>query len=192
MDRASWVPVLRWVRSRPWPVWAAAGAVFVLFAVLGAITRTPAAMTSAARGPGLAEGLEQGLGGASSAPAAPAPPAGTRYPGVSYPERTPALPDPASPTPSASVAFANCAEAEAAGAAPIRRGRPGYRPALDRDGDGIACDAPDPGPTATPSAPGTPTPGPTPEPTVSPTPTASPSPTVAPTSEPPVVDPGTG
>ncbi|HTQ16173.1 excalibur calcium-binding domain-containing protein, partial [Mycobacterium sp.] len=27
----------------------------------------------------------------------------------------------------------------AAGAAPIRRGQPGYRPELDRDGDGIAC-----------------------------------------------------
>ncbi|MFD7031355.1 excalibur calcium-binding domain-containing protein [Streptomyces sp. NPDC059917] len=32
------------------------------------------------------------------------------------------------------------AEAKAAGAAPIRRGEPGYRSALDRDGDGTACD----------------------------------------------------
>jgi hypothetical protein len=38
------------------------------------------------------------------------------------------------------VYFANCAEAEAAGAAPMRAGEPGYRPGLDRDGDGIACD----------------------------------------------------
>jgi hypothetical protein len=38
------------------------------------------------------------------------------------------------------VYYANCSEARAAGAAPIRRGQPGYRPALDRDNDGIACE----------------------------------------------------
>lgn len=36
--------------------------------------------------------------------------------------------------------FANCAEARAAGAAPVREGEPGYGPHLDRDGDGIGCD----------------------------------------------------
>ena len=36
--------------------------------------------------------------------------------------------------------FANCAQARAAGKAPIRRGEPGYRPPLDRDNDGIACE----------------------------------------------------
>jgi Excalibur calcium-binding domain len=36
--------------------------------------------------------------------------------------------------------FANCAEARAAGAAPVRRGEPGYGPHLDRDGDGIGCE----------------------------------------------------
>ncbi|MFC9591163.1 excalibur calcium-binding domain-containing protein [Streptomyces sp. NPDC056944] len=36
--------------------------------------------------------------------------------------------------------YANCGEAEAAGAAPMRRGEPGYRSGLDRDHDGIACD----------------------------------------------------
>jgi uncharacterized protein len=38
------------------------------------------------------------------------------------------------------VYFANCAAARAAGAAPIRVGEPGYRPKLDRDGDGVACE----------------------------------------------------
>lgn len=38
------------------------------------------------------------------------------------------------------VYYANCAAARAAGAAPIYRGEPGYRPALDRDGDGVACE----------------------------------------------------
>lgn len=41
---------------------------------------------------------------------------------------------------SGSVYFANCSEARAAGAAPILVGEPGYRPALDRDKDGIACE----------------------------------------------------
>jgi micrococcal nuclease len=36
--------------------------------------------------------------------------------------------------------YANCAAARAAGVAPIYRGQPGYRAALDRDGDGIACE----------------------------------------------------
>lgn len=39
-----------------------------------------------------------------------------------------------------SGAFANCAEARAAGAAPVRRGDPGYGPHLDRDNDGVGCE----------------------------------------------------
>ena len=50
-------------------------------------------------------------------------------------------PPPAAPVaPPASVYYANCTEARAAGAAPILRGEPGYRPALDRDDDGVACE----------------------------------------------------
>lgn len=37
-------------------------------------------------------------------------------------------------------AFANCSAARAAGAAPVRRGDPGYGPHLDRDGDGVGCE----------------------------------------------------
>ena len=37
-------------------------------------------------------------------------------------------------------AFRNCTEARAAGAAPVKRGDPGYGPHLDRDGDGIGCE----------------------------------------------------
>ena len=36
--------------------------------------------------------------------------------------------------------FRNCAAARAAGAAPVRRGEPGYGRHLDRDGDGIGCE----------------------------------------------------
>ncbi|MFI6151692.1 excalibur calcium-binding domain-containing protein [Kitasatospora sp. NPDC051170] len=36
--------------------------------------------------------------------------------------------------------YANCKAAKAAGAAPLHRGDPGYRAALDGDGDGVACE----------------------------------------------------
>jgi hypothetical protein len=41
---------------------------------------------------------------------------------------------------SESDTFASCAEARAAGAAPLRRGDPGYSLSLDGDRDGIACE----------------------------------------------------
>lgn len=40
-----------------------------------------------------------------------------------------------------SGAFANCAQARAAGAAPVKIGEPGYGAHLDRDGDGIGCES---------------------------------------------------
>lgn len=42
--------------------------------------------------------------------------------------------------PSTGGSFANCAAARAAGAAPVRRGDPGYGRHLDRDGDGVGCE----------------------------------------------------
>lgn len=36
--------------------------------------------------------------------------------------------------------YRNCTEARAAGAAPVRRGEPGYAPHLDRDNDGVGCE----------------------------------------------------
>jgi len=36
--------------------------------------------------------------------------------------------------------YENCDAARAAGAAPVRRGDPGYGPHLDRDGDGVGCE----------------------------------------------------
>ncbi|MFI5668545.1 excalibur calcium-binding domain-containing protein [Streptomyces sp. NPDC051704] len=70
---------------------------------------------------------------------------------VLAPSKTPAPPKPKSspPTDGGSTGgdggvggayYKSCADAKAAGAAPMRRGQPGYREALDRDKDGIACD----------------------------------------------------
>ena len=43
-------------------------------------------------------------------------------------------------TPSNGYPYRSCAQARAAGAAPMRRGEPSYNPNLDGDGDGIACE----------------------------------------------------
>lgn len=51
--------------------------------------------------------------------------------------------EPVAPAPApepVSAYFSNCAEARAAGASPLYAGSPGYRPGLDRDGDGVACE----------------------------------------------------
>ncbi|MFB8371992.1 excalibur calcium-binding domain-containing protein [Pseudarthrobacter sp. NPDC055928] len=52
-------------------------------------------------------------------------------------------PAPVAPAPAAPAAayFGSCAEAKAAGAAPLFAGQAGYRPALDRDKDGVACES---------------------------------------------------
>jgi hypothetical protein len=38
------------------------------------------------------------------------------------------------------VYYSGCREARAAGAAPLHVGEPGYRPEMDGDGDGVACE----------------------------------------------------
>lgn len=55
------------------------------------------------------------------------------------PATTTTPPSPA-PTTGASVYYPNCKAACSDGVAPIYRGQPGYRPPLDRDGDGVACE----------------------------------------------------
>ncbi|WP_083401430.1 excalibur calcium-binding domain-containing protein [Pseudofrankia saprophytica] len=56
------------------------------------------------------------------------------------PPQQQAPPPQQAPAQPASVYYANCSEARAAGAAPLHRGDPGYRSALDRDDDGVACE----------------------------------------------------
>lgn len=59
---------------------------------------------------------------------------------VVAPTTVPPRPTATEPPPAPSVYYPNCAAARAAGAAPMHRGDPGYRPPLDRDNDGIACE----------------------------------------------------
>ncbi|GAA4032816.1 hypothetical protein GCM10022281_10650 [Sphingomonas rosea] len=39
-----------------------------------------------------------------------------------------------------SVSYAGCREVRRLGLAPLRRGEPGYRPWMDGDNDGLACE----------------------------------------------------
>jgi hypothetical protein len=55
------------------------------------------------------------------------------------------------PTSPGGVFYKNCDDARAHGATNIRSDQPGYRPGLDRDGDGVACE--DSTPTGTPQTP---------------------------------------
>ncbi|WP_291882284.1 DUF1524 domain-containing protein [Cellulomonas sp.] len=63
-------------------------------------------------------------------------PAGSAVPPTAAPT---ALEPPPAPAPAA-VAYASCAEAWAAGAAPVHAADPGYATHLDRDGDGVGCE----------------------------------------------------
>ena len=58
---------------------------------------------------------------------------------VAHAAPTTTTPKPA-PTSGSSVYYPNCKAACDAGVAPIYKGQPGYRPGLDRDNDGIACE----------------------------------------------------
>ncbi|MGH1491851.1 MAG: DUF4214 domain-containing protein [Acidimicrobiales bacterium] len=69
----------------------------------------------------------------------PLPSDGRPYSGCTDPNPEPAPVTTPEPEP-ASVYYANCDAARAAGAAPVRRGDPGYRAGLDRDDDGVGCE----------------------------------------------------
>jgi hypothetical protein len=72
------------------------------------------------------------------APSATTPPATT--PPATMPPANPAATSTYLAPAPGDVYYPNCTAVRAAGKAPLRRGDPGYRAALDRDSDGIACE----------------------------------------------------
>lgn len=68
----------------------------------------------------------------TAAPTTAPPPPPTTQP--------PPPPPPTTAAPAPGVYYENCAAARAAGAAPVRRGDPGYAAHLDRDRDGVGCE----------------------------------------------------
>ncbi|MGW0039555.1 excalibur calcium-binding domain-containing protein [Gordonia sp. NPDC003376] len=88
-----------------------------------------------------------------------------------------AAPASGAPAPTPAAYYKNCQAVRDAGAAPLYRGQDGYRPALDRDGDGIACEGG--GARSSPTPRVQPTPKPTPQPRAQPkkkAPKSTPSP----------------
>ncbi|UYQ62315.1 excalibur calcium-binding domain-containing protein [Streptomyces peucetius] len=60
---------------------------------------------------------------------------------VTKPTPTPTPKPKPKPKPKPAVVYDNCDAARAAGAAPVHEGDPGYGPHLDRDRDGVGCEA---------------------------------------------------
>ncbi|MBB4883194.1 DUF1524 domain-containing protein [Micrococcus flavus] len=86
-------------------------------------------------------------GGGAAEPVVEAEPAAESTPQAPVEIEAPPAPEPAAPAPAeepqapaADVYYKNCDAARAAGAAPLLRGEPGYRPRMDGDDDGVACE----------------------------------------------------
>ena len=128
-DAATWLPpnksyrctyVTRQVEVKvKYGLWVTAAERDVIVAVLSSCGAAPATPTTAQT--------------------TPPPPATTQAPAPvpAVPHSTTAAP---APVPPAQVYYQNCSVAKAAGAAPLYAGQPGYRPQLDGDNDGVACE----------------------------------------------------
>lgn len=99
------------------------------------VTEAPAAQAPAAEAPSTSEA--EAPAPVAPAPAGPGAGSGSDSADAAVPEAE----APGAGVPGADVYFSRCAEARAAGMAPLYAGTPGYRPGLDGDGDGVACES---------------------------------------------------
>ncbi|WP_414826644.1 DUF1524 domain-containing protein [Arthrobacter sp. Soil763] len=127
-DAATWLPPNRAFRCTYVARQIAVKAKYALWV-------TPAERDAMARVLGNCPATPPGPG---SRPTATKPAAAPAAAAVPLPPAA-ATPAPAAADP-AGAYYANCAAVRAAGAAPIRRGQPGYSSRLDRDGDGVGCE----------------------------------------------------
>jgi Excalibur calcium-binding domain len=107
-----------------------------------AVTTTVTAAPSVPPAP-IATSVSQPSPAKPKAAPKPAAPKAAPKPPATHSAAPPVVPAPPVVTPdppSNDVYYANCTAARAAGAAPLYRGEPGYRAALDRDDDGVACE----------------------------------------------------
>ena len=114
--------------AQPGECWAAVAADFLKTTLAG-----KASAQDAAKAAGLGLWGAPCAGADTVAPPPPPPPA-------PQPTYDPPPPQPVQPAPPADAYYANCDAVRAAGKAPLYAGRPGYRAALDRDKDGVACE----------------------------------------------------
>lgn len=102
------------------------------------IAAAPARQQPAASAP--AERVEMPFEQTTVGPQSPPPQPVAPQPAAPQPAEAPAEPQRDDNSSDGTVYYKDCDAARAAGAAPLKRGEPGYRPGLDRDNDGIACD----------------------------------------------------
>ncbi|MYR98569.1 MULTISPECIES: excalibur calcium-binding domain-containing protein [unclassified Streptomyces] len=142
----------RWARKRV--VLPAAGVLFLLGIGIGATGEQPetvrtAAVKKAEPGPTVTVTVTETAKVTVTADPEPAPTV-TKIKKVRVTVTAPP-PEPAAEAPApvqdddddaggAYTYYKNCTAVRAAGAAPIRRGEPGYASHLDRDGDGVGCE----------------------------------------------------
>ncbi len=86
------------------------------------------------------ERVEMPIEQTNMGPQPPAPQPPPSQPVAPQPVEQPVKPQRDNDSSGGAVYYKNCGQARAAGAAPIKRGEPGYRSELDRDNDGIACE----------------------------------------------------
>ncbi|MEX3610094.1 DUF1524 domain-containing protein [Rothia sp. LK2588] len=91
-------------------------------------------------GPTNAEGVAGSSSSAGSSPTTSTPAAENPSDSASASSQPQASASAATDTAANEVYYPNCAAARQASAAPIHSGEPGYRPGLDGDRDGVACD----------------------------------------------------
>ncbi|TDT76098.1 excalibur calcium-binding domain-containing protein [Arthrobacter sp. AG258] len=146
-DAATWLPPNKGYRCEyvarqisvkaTYGLWVTQAEHDAMARILGDCTGQLAPTNQQALPPVAAEPAPSAVAPAPAAPvAAPVAPA----PAAAAPAPAPVAPAPAAAAPAAAVYYANCTAARAAGAAPIYAGQAGYRPALDRDSDGVACE----------------------------------------------------
>ncbi len=143
-DAATWLPPARGERceyvatqiavKKTYELWVTDAEKQALIRVLDTcpeqILPGPRAVPAPADEPAAEPAAPPAVPAAPAAPAAPAP----RLPASAQPPA-------GAGAPGGDVYFSRCVEARAAGMAPLYAGSPGYRPGLDGDGDGVACEA---------------------------------------------------
>ena len=129
----------------PWsrkPLWVGVGVVGLLGVIGGVLGAAKASPSTADLVQATGTPAATSSAGSVAPPILDATPQNVTAPTTARSARRSAVPTrrPAAPTSKPAVYYASCEAAQAAGSAPLRTGDPGYRAALDTDGDGVACE----------------------------------------------------
>ena len=113
---------------------------FVLFAIIGILSPTKTDTVERVNSKVAQEATPTPTSTPAPTPSSTPLPTQTPTPVPTVAPTTAPTAAPVTAAPTQSTYYANCTAAKQAGAAPIHRDEAGYRSALDRDNDGIACE----------------------------------------------------